>query len=126
MDFGKKEKLFLLYCTDVHTQTLGQQLLIRTLLPVTRLHHIYSTALVIIGVIDNLKYVIIFKHIDFFHGKFHKSPKMYLDIQAIESLRRRIVQMFTTDGSNHLINFPLCNECKEERQKPLKRPKTKD
>ena len=31
-----------------------------TLFPVTRPHHIYSTAMVIIIVIDNLKYVIIF------------------------------------------------------------------
>ena len=32
---------------------------VNTLFPVTRPHHIYSTALVIIILIDNLKYVII-------------------------------------------------------------------
>ena len=29
-------------------------------------------------------------------------------------LGRLIVQTFTTDGSNHLINFPMCTDCKEE------------
>ena len=62
----------------------------------------------------------------FFHGKFQKSPKMYLGVQVSESLGRLIVQTFTTDGSNHLINFPMCTECKKERQKPIKRSKTKD
>ena len=27
---------------------------------------------------------------------------------------------------DHLINFPICTECKKEGQKPIKRPKTKD
>ena len=26
----------------------------------------------------------------------------------------------------HLINFPMCTECKKEVRKPIKRPKTKD
>ena len=38
---------------------------VNTLFPVTRPHHIYSTALVIIIVIDNLKYIVIFKYIGF-------------------------------------------------------------
>ena len=65
----------------------------------------------------------------FIHGKFQKSPKMYLGVQASKSLGRLIVQMFTTDRSNHLINFPICTECKKG-QKPIsiaiKRPKPKD
>ena len=51
---------------------------------------------------------------------------MYLAVQVSESLGRLIVQTFTTDRSNHLINFPMCTECKEEGQKPIKRLKTKD
>ena len=43
-----------------------------------------------------------------------------------ESLGRLNVQMFITEGSNHLTNFPMCTECKKEWQKPIKRPKTKD
>ena len=62
----------------------------------------------------------------FFHGKFQKSPKMYLSVQVSKSLGRLIVQTFTTDVLNHLINFPMCTECKKEGQKPIKRPKTKD
>ena len=55
-----------------------------------------------------------------------KSPKMYLGVQVSESFGRLIVQTFTTDVSNHLIKFPMCTECKKERQKPIKRLKTKD
>ena len=51
---------------------------------------------------------------------------MYLGVQVSERLGRLTVRMFTTDGSNHLINFPMCTECKKEGQKPIKRPKTKD
>ena len=51
---------------------------------------------------------------------------MYFGVQVSESLDRLIVQTFTTDGSNHLINFPMCTECKKEQQKPIKRTKTKD
>ena len=51
---------------------------------------------------------------------------MHLGVQVSESLGRLIVQTFTTDGSNHLINFPMCTECKKEGQKPIKRLKTKD
>ena len=47
-------------------------------------------------------------------------------VQVSESLGRLIVQTFTTDGSNHLIDFPMCTESKKERQKPIKRLKTKD
>ena len=50
---------------------------------------------------------------------------MYFSVQVSESLGRLIVQTFTTDGSNHLINFPKCTECKKG-QKPIKRLKTKD
>ena len=32
----------------------------------------------------------------------------------------------TTDVSNDFINFLMCDECKEEGQKPIKRPKTKE
>ena len=42
---------------------------VNTLLPVTRLYHIYSTALVIIILIDNLKYVIIFVYVWFLPWK---------------------------------------------------------
>ena len=51
---------------------------------------------------------------------------MYFSVQVSESLGRLIVQTFTTDGSNHLINFPMCTEGKKEGQRPIKRPKTKD
>lgn len=30
------------------------------------------------------------------------------------------------DVSDDLINFPMCDECKEEGQQPIKRPKTKN
>ena len=38
---------------------------VNTLFPVTRPHHIYPTALVIIILIDNLKYIIIFVYVWF-------------------------------------------------------------
>ena len=62
---------------------------------------------------------------DFFHGKFQKFLKMHLGVQVSKTLGRLIVQTFTTHVSNHLINFPMCTECKKG-QKPIKRPKTKD
>ena len=64
----------------------------------------------------------------FFHGKFHKSLKMYFSVQVSENLGRLVVQTFNTDRSiiKYLINFPMCTECKKEGQKPIKRPKTKD
>ena len=65
---------------------------------------------------------ILFPVLGFFHGKFHKSLKMHLGVQVSESLGILSVQMFTTDGSNHLINFPMCTECKKG-QKPIKRLK---
>ena len=51
---------------------------------------------------------------------------MHLNVQVSKTLGRLIVQTFTTHVSNHLINFPVCSECKKEGQKPIKRPKTKD
>ena len=51
---------------------------------------------------------------------------MHLSVQVSKTLGRHIVQTFTTHVSNHLINFPMCTECKKEGQKPIKRPKTKD
>ena len=51
---------------------------------------------------------------------------MYLDVQVSESLGRLIVQTFTTDGSNNLINFPMCTGCKKEGQEPIRRLNTKD
>ena len=60
----------------------------------------------------------------FFHGKFQK--KMHFGVQVSRTLGRLIVQTFIIDVSNHLINFPMCTECKKEGQKPIKRPKTKD
>ena len=62
----------------------------------------------------------------FFHEKFQKFLKMHLCFQVSQTLGRLIVQAFTTHVSNHLINFPMCTECKKERQKPIKRPKTKN
>ena len=52
--------------------------------------------------------------------------KMHLDDQVSKTLGRLTVQTFTTDVSNHLINFPMCTECKKEGQKSIKRSKTKD
>ena len=52
----------------VHVQ-LVRPAFVNTLFPVTRPHHIYSTALVIIIVIDNLKYVIIFVYVCFLPWK---------------------------------------------------------
>jgi len=64
---------------------------------------------------------------------------MYLSAQVSKSLGRFIVPWTvnihvvlslriccyctTTNVSNDLINFPICTECKEEGQKPIKRPK---
>ena len=48
---------------------------------------------------------------------------MHLGVQVGKTLGRLIVQTFTTDVSNHLINFQMCTECKKEGQKPIKRPK---
>ena len=62
----------------------------------------------------------------FFHGKFQKFPEMHLGVQVSKTLGRLIVQTFTTHVSNHLINFPMCTECKKEGQKPIKGSKTKD
>ena len=62
----------------------------------------------------------------FLHEKFQKFSKMYLGVQASKALGRLIVQTFITHVSYHLINFPMCTECKKEGQKPIKRPKTKD
>ena len=59
----------------------------------------------------------------FFHEKF---LKMHLSVQVSKTLGRLIVQTFTTDVSNHLINFLMCTECKIEGHKPIKKPKTKD
>ena len=42
---------------------------VNTLFPVTRPHHIYPTALVIIILIDNLKYIIIFVYVWFLPWK---------------------------------------------------------
>ena len=62
----------------------------------------------------------------FFYGKFQKFPKMHLGVQVSKTLGRLIVQTFTTDVSNLLINFSMCTKCKKEGQKPIKRSKTKD
>ena len=59
----------------------------------------------------------------FFYEKFQKFPKKHLGVQVSKTLGRLIVQTFTTDVSNHLINFPMYIECKKERQKPIKRLK---
>ena len=46
---------------------------VNTLFAVTRLHHIYSTVLLINIVIDNLKYVIIFIYIGFLPWKIQEA-----------------------------------------------------
>ena len=51
---------------------------------------------------------------------------MHLSVHVSKTLGRLIVQIFTTDVSNHLINFLMYTECKKEGQKPMRRPKTKD
>ena len=96
---------------------------VNTLFSVTRLHHIYLTALVIL--IDNLKYVIIFVYVWFLPWKIPEVSKNTSRCPSKQTLGRLIVQTFTTYVSNHLINFPMCTECKKG-QKPIKRPKTKD
>ena len=58
----------------------------------------------------------------FFHEKFQKFLKMYLGVQVSKTLGTLFVQTFTTDVSNHLINFPMCTECKKG-QKPNKENK---
>ena len=52
----------------------------------------------------------------FFHGKFQKFPEMYFSVQlqVSKTLGRLIVETFTTDVSNHLINFPMSTECKKK------------
>ena len=53
----------------------------------------------------------------FFHEKFQKFLKMYLSVQVNESLGRLIFRtLLQTDVSNHLSNFPMCVECKEEQK----------
>ena len=51
---------------------------------------------------------------------------MHLSVQVSKTLGRLAVQTFTTDVSNHLINFSMCTECKKEGLKPIKISKTKD
>ena len=88
---------------------------VNTLFPVTRPHHIYSTALVIIIVIDNLKYVIIFIYIGLLPWKIPKvSENVSRGVQISESLGRLIVQTFTTDGSYHMINFQCALSAKKK------------
>ena len=48
---------------------------------------------------------------------------MHLGVQVSKTFGRLIIQTFTTHVSNHLINFPMCSECKKGGQKPIKRPK---
>ena len=48
---------------------------------------------------------------------------MYLDVQVSKSLGRLIVQTFTADGSNHLLSFPVCTECKKRRTEAYKETK---
>ena len=62
----------------------------------------------------------------FFHGKFRKFLKMHLSVQVSKTLGILIVWTFTTHISNHLINFPMCTECKKGGQKPVKRAIAKD
>ena len=97
-----------------------------TLFPVTRPHHIYSTALVIIIVFDNLKYAIIFIYVWFLPWKIPEVFENGSRCPSKQNQGRLIVQTFTTDVSNYLINFPMCTEYKKKGQKPIKRPKTKD
>ena len=59
----------------------------------------------------------------FFHEKFQKFPEMHLGVQVSKKLGRLIVQTFTTDVSNHFINFPLCTECKKRRTEAYKETK---
>ena len=87
---------------------------VNTLFPVTRPHHIYSTALVIIILIDNLKYVIIFVYVWFLPWKISEVFENASGVQVSKALGRLIVQIFTTHVSNPLINFPMCTECKKE------------
>ena len=71
-----------------------------TLFPVTHLYHIYSTALVIIIVIDDLKRNYLCSYMfGFFHEKFQKFRKMFLGVQVSKSLGTLVVQTFTTDVS---------------------------
>ena len=50
----------------------------------------------------------------FFHEKFQKFPKMHLGVKVSKTLGRLIGQTFTTHVLNHLINFPMCTECKKK------------
>ena len=98
---------------------LGQRLLIPCFLSPTRIIIIYSTALVIIILIDNLKCVIIFVFVWFLPWKISEVSKNACQCTSKRTLGRLIVQTFTTHVSNHLINFPMCTECKKEGQKPI-------
>ena len=59
----------------------------------------------------------------FFHGKFQKFQKMHLGVQVRRSLGRLIVQTFTTDVLNHLINFATCIEYMQKRTEAYKETK---
>ena len=64
-----------------------------TLFPVTRPHHIYSTTLVIIIVIDNLKQVIIFIYIGFLSQKI---PEVSENVSWCPS-NRKLRQTYCSD-----------------------------
>ena len=59
---------------------------VNTLFPVTCPHHIYSTALVIIILIDNLKYIIIFISVWFLPWKIPNVSEMRLRVQVSKTL----------------------------------------
>ena len=68
---------------------------VNTLFPVTCLHHIYLTTLVIIILIDNLKYVIIFVYVWFLPWKIPQVSENTLGVQVSKTLGRLIVQTFS-------------------------------
>ena len=97
---------------------------VNTLFPVTRPHHIYSTALVIIILVDNLKYVIIFVYMfGFFCGKFQKFPKKHLGVQVSKTYCSHI---YYTCLKFTWLTFLCALSAKKEGQKSIKRSKTKD
>ena len=76
---------------EYYTSYNNRPAFVNTLLPVTRLHQIYSTTLVIIIVIDNLKYIIIFVYVHFLPWKVLGVYEMYLSVQVSKSLDRLII-----------------------------------
>ena len=90
---------------------------VNILFPVTRLYHTYSTALVIIIVIDDLKYVTTFVATYLVSSMENSRSfwKCYPGVQASKSLGTLVVHSFTTDVSIMWLTFQCTLSAKKNR-----------